>query len=132
MRRAQMMDNIKWGLKRGMVPAVGFSAIVIVQYFSLGSGVVTHYGLTLPIVLLMYFGMGLVGGLVAGVGRPLARTHLGAMAMGVVIAAVGYGFFAVAIDGLPNHWQSDSWFAFAACSAVIGIWGGDKYYNSIS
>jgi hypothetical protein len=132
MRRVQMMGDIKWGLVRGMVAAVGFSAIVVAQYLLFGSGVVKHYGLTLPTVLVTYLAMGIVGGLIAGVGRPLARTHLGAMVMGVIIAAVGYGFFAVAMYGLPSHWDGGTCVVIAIISVVGGVYGGDKYYNKIS
>jgi hypothetical protein len=132
MTRTQLLDNLKWGLTQGMVVAVGFSAFVIIQYFAFGSGVVTHYGLTLPTVILTYVSMGIVGGLIAGLGRPLARTHIGAMAMGVILGAIGYGFFAVTMSGLPNHWRGENWFAVVFCSVIFGVYGGDRYYSKIN
>jgi hypothetical protein len=132
MTRVQLIHNIKWGLTQGLVVAAGFTGFVTIEYFVFGSGVVTRYGLTLPIVVLTYVSMGVAGGLIAGLGRPLARTYAGAIAMGIIIGAFGYAFFGVAIAGLPNHWSGDDWFAVVFCAAIFGIFGGDKYYNKIS
>jgi hypothetical protein len=112
-----------------MVVAAGFAAIMSVEYVFLGSGTIARIGVTLPTILLMYVGAGLLAGIVLGVGRPLGKTHIGAIILGIFVATCVYGSACVAIYGLPNHWHGAEWFSSIAPGVVIGAFAGDKFFN---
>ena len=109
--------------------AVGFAVIVSVEYLFLGPRTTGRIGVTLPTMLLMYAGAGVLAGIVLGIGRPLGRTHIGAIILGVFVATCAYGSAGIAIYGLPNHWHGAEWFSTIFVGMVIGAFGGDKFFN---
>lgn len=127
-----MTKNILWGLQFSMSVAVVFALIVLTEYRLLGPGTTTRFGMTLGSVLLMYLCGGLLAGVVLGVGRPLGKTHVGAIILGIFVATCVYGSGCVAIYGSPAGWHGKQWFSAIFLGVVFGAFGGDKFFNDYS
>jgi hypothetical protein len=124
-------ENIAWGIRGSMTVAVGFAVIVIVEYLVLGPGTTSRLGVTLPTVLLTYAGGGTLAGIVLGIGRPLTKTRVGSMILGVFVATCAYGSFAIAMYGLPNHWHGDTWFVAILLGVFVGALGGENLFYKL-
>ena len=112
-----------------MTVAMGFAAIVFIEYLVLGSRTTSRIGVTLPSILLMYVGGGVLAGIILGVGRPLGRTQVGSMVLGVFVATCVYVSAGIAIYGLPNHWHGKEWFSTVVVGILIGALSGNMFYK---
>ena len=127
---AQMITtNIAWGLRRSMAVAVAFAAIVSIEYVFLGPRTTCRIGVTLPTILLMYIGGGLAAGIVLGAGRPLAKTRVGSMILGVFVATCVYGSGCLAVYGPPNHWHGLAWSTTIVLGVGMGAFVGGKFFD---
>jgi hypothetical protein len=83
-------------------------------------------------MLLVYVVAGTLAGILLGLGRPLAKFHIGAMVVGAFIGICTYGSAGIAIYGVPTHWHGAEWFSTVVIGVVIGAFGGDKFFNEYS
>ncbi len=105
---SRVLRDAGWGVAWGLGGACFFSLYVIGSYAFRGAAFLEHHGLTLAGVLAIYFGVGIVGGAVIGLLRPLLRWRAGAFVVGTAAAfplAISLGV--LKHGHLPGvHWRA--------------------------
>jgi peptidoglycan/LPS O-acetylase OafA/YrhL len=97
-----LVRNLKWGLRWGLIMAVGFTVIGIVATIGASFDPTPRNDPSLASFIGFYFLAGIVGGLLLGLLRPVTRSKVGAMLVGTAVAAVSIGLLArmfVVTDG---------------------------------
>ena len=87
-----VIDNMLWGLKYGALAAVAFLLGLGVGAVAQGSTAYAAYHPSIPEILVGALATWLVGGLVVGLARPLARSSIGHL----IVATLGGAFVAAA------------------------------------
>ncbi|MDT8436695.1 MAG: hypothetical protein RRA92_08060 [Gemmatimonadota bacterium] len=85
--RAIVRRDLKWGLAVCAGFAFLFSVIVAVQATVKGPGFEERLGFPVGLLILGYFLLGGIVGILLGLLRPLARTRVGAAVLGVLMTA---------------------------------------------
>lgn len=80
------LADIRWGVQYGMGFAILFSICAVIQRITVGPTAFDQYHATIVGVLGIYFGGGLVSGVLVGLLRPLAKYALGAALVGFIAA----------------------------------------------
>lgn len=114
-----LVKNLKWGLRWGLIMAVGFTVIGVVATIAASFDPTPRDDPSLASLVGFYFLAGTVGGLVLGLLRPITRYKVGAMLVGTAVAAISVGLLAriyVATDG----WTLVDTFLVAFYSLVAG------------
>ncbi len=89
-RQHSLNSDIKWGLRWGLWFAVGYSLLASVLYVFQGTLLGERSRFYYPLVIASYFLMGIIGGLLTGLLRPITHSRLGATAVGIVIGLAVY------------------------------------------
>ena len=117
-------QNLLWGLKQGL----GFAAILCVFALvgALGSSERGLAALSTPISLLLalYIGVGGVGGLLAGLLRPMLHYAWAAGVIGAVTGAIGLLALAYTPDGGTVSFRIEALLDIACLGAVTGTAAG--------
>lgn len=98
-QRSDRLRNLKWGLAWGLAYAVMFSAFIVVMAVLRGSTTYPHLGVTTETVVAVYFVVGLAGGAMLGLLRPLLRYRLGVAFVGWIVATIVYTGAGISMDG---------------------------------
>jgi hypothetical protein len=91
--------NLAWGLAWALAGATVLSAYVLILTLIRGSTRFESYGTTTWGVLASYYGAALVAGPAVGFLRPLVRSAVGAVIVGILVGTVVYGAVGYAYDG---------------------------------
>lgn len=106
------------GIVLGLALAAYYSIIAIIIFALGGSAPFEANNTSLTEALATYWLGGLLGGIVFGVIKPLARNRLGAVVVGIVVAAPACAAISYAVDGKV------SWDAVAFMAVIFGTIGG--------
>jgi hypothetical protein len=91
-----LRTKLRWGLSHTLRAAVAYSAFVVILALARGT---TQLGrLSLLDLIAIYWILGVVGGLVLGILKPLLAWKLGAFAVGALVGYVVYGGIALALS----------------------------------
>lgn len=105
----------------GASGAAGCSVWATVVLIASGPAPFTELGLTYPLSLAMYAGLGAIGGILLGLLRPLTRFLSGAIGVGWLIAFVVYGTI-ITMYGHPP-WRWDAFLAVLVALAALFVGG---------
>lgn len=123
-RKSTVWQDVKWGLIYGIGLAAIYAAYVIVLFLFAGSEPFDELEVSLPAVLGAYFFGGLLGGVVLGLLRPLAKTLLAYMAVGMVVALpVVFGLVLIK-SGPLSGWSRPECIVMLVLTTFYGIGGG--------
>lgn len=131
-RRQQLLGNLKWGVGYGLIFAVLFSLIVIVQYLLAGPGVAASRGIPVVAAIGAYFGGGIIGGVLLGLLRPLTRWRLGSAVVGIITCLPLSVAFALAFEGRPSNWSVEMVAAGIIVAVLIGGMSGYQWWEAPS
>jgi len=95
------MRSAREGVALGVAMATLYSAWVALVYALNGSRPFVEVGVTLPVVIAVYYAGGVLGGAVAGTLWPRARSRVQATLVGVLVAVVVTIGAGVAMYGYP-------------------------------
>jgi peptidoglycan/LPS O-acetylase OafA/YrhL len=123
-----LLKNLKWGLRYGLIVAVAFTVIAAVITLATGEDS-SSKGLSLPSLIGFYFLGGMCGGLLVGLLRPITKHKAGAILVGTLVTATLLSlmvYFYIA----KGHWTSVDTELVAILSVIAGpvnalmIWEG--------
>lgn len=97
--RSSIGSDIKWGLGWGLWLAGGFSLLGSALFVLQGTVLGNPSRFSFPLVILGYLAMGVIGGLLIGVLRPLAQLRVGATILGIIIGIVVYAIAGIVAVG---------------------------------
>jgi len=122
-------SNLAWGLGLGLVFAAVYSLYVAVLYLAEGSQPFDNLHTSLSKVIAIYAIGGVTAGTVVGLMRPYLRIRLVAILVGIMAAIVVFFGIAVASQGMPWRWSRAAWLSLAACSLLLGSFGGNWFWK---
>jgi hypothetical protein len=76
---------------------------------------------TVQTVLITYVCVGLAGGILVGLMRPLLKYRAGLYGAGLLVSIVLSVGITMSVKGVPSQWGLESWIAVAIVSVVLGI-----------
>ena len=114
-----LVRNLKWGLRWGLIMAVGFTAIGVVATILASFDQTPRNDPSLVSLVGFYFLAGACGGLLLGLLRPITRSKVGAMFVGTALAAVSLGLLA-RIYVVTDGWTVVDTIGVAIYSLVTG------------
>ena len=97
--RDSIGSDIKWGLGWGLWLAVAFSLLGTALLIMQGGVLGRPSRFSFPMVIMGYFLMGAIGGLLLGIFRPLTHRRLGATILGIVVGIAVYSIAVVIAVG---------------------------------
>lgn len=118
--RPSIRSDIKWGLGWGLWLAGLFSIFGSALFLMQGTVLGHPSRFSFPAVILGYFAMGLVGGVLAGVMRPLARWRLGATILGVIVGILVYAIAMIIAVGQKKFLSPPGLISTLILGTVIG------------
>jgi hypothetical protein len=121
------IDNLKWGIGYGWKFGVAFSILISVLWVLGGAQSVRREGMPYIVVVACYLAMGVLGGIIVGILRSWSHTRLGAIAIGLFVAAEVFWIVSFADSGL--HWDTDTYILALILVPFWGIGGGVSLYN---
>lgn len=124
-----MKSDIRWGIRVGLSFAALFSAWVLVLYTTQGPGAFERLGVTVWGAVLTYLTGGVVAGAIVGALRPLAKTRVGAMAVGVLAALPVAAAACYLLYGAPLHWKRSVVIACGIYAVFIGLVCGSWFWS---
>lgn len=127
--RISITSDIKWGLGWGLWLAGGFSILGSALFLLQGTIFGRASRFSLPLVILGYFAMGLIGGLLAGLMRPLARRRIGATIMGAIIGIFVYAIAMIIAVGQKEFLSLPGLASTLLLGTVIGGLFGHNTWN---
>lgn len=86
-------------------------------------------GLTLPVIIAVYFAGGITGGCLVGLLRPLTRWRIGAAAVGVIAMIPVCWGAGILVHGPLSVWGEAEYFAWTITPVLIGAYGGWEFYQ---
>jgi hypothetical protein len=126
--RRSIRADVRWGIGWGVWLASGFAVLGGALFVLRGSS-----RFSVPLVILGYFAMGLLGGVLAGLMRPLARNRWGATAMGVVIGILVYGIAMIIAVGQKRFLSPPGLASTLTLGTVIGgLFGHSSWKKYVS
>ena len=123
------VTNLAWGVGLGLAFAAVYSLYVAVLYLAEGSQPFDRLHTSLLKVIAIYAIGGVTAGTVVGVMRPYVRIRLVAILVGIMAAIVVFFGIAVASQGMPWRWTRAAWLSLAACSLLLGSFGGNWFWK---
>ncbi len=129
--RKTLGHDIRWGVMVGAGMAGFFSAFACVMFAIRGPRLVAVYHLSLGGFIGFYFLAGILGGFLVGVLKPIAKWHLGAVALGAIAFTPAYFGAALVLEGNPASWGGSQWFLTLILPLVVGGFAGDKVYLTL-
>jgi hypothetical protein len=103
-------SRARFGTQVGLVLALVPSAWVTIAHFVTSGASLEARGLSLPVVLLVYFSSALVGGVIYGLSGPLFQSRMGAAVGGFLIAVPLFTAIAISLPGedldVPRTWRT--------------------------
>jgi hypothetical protein len=121
-----LLRNIAWGLGWALKFIVAYSLLGTVIFFMAGPGKVP---LSLTQLLGTYFVVGLSAGIIVGLLRPFSRRQPGAIAIGMIVAAVIYLGVAISVEGPGVLREPGPVVALLLAACVVGGLSGRKWWN---
>lgn len=114
-----MIRNIYWGIRWGLAFAAVYCLYALGLFVARGSSHFERQDVTLPLLLAAYIFGGLLGGAIVGLLRPLTRSRLGSVFVGLSTAipvAVGFRM----ADAGVTAWDSGDLRTVLIFSLVLG------------
>jgi len=97
--RSSIGSDIKWGLSWGLWLAGGFSLLGTALFVLQGTVLGNPSRFSFPLVILGYFAMGVMGGVLVGVLRPLGQGRVGATILGIISGILVYAIAIIVAVG---------------------------------
>lgn len=119
-----MRANLRWGLGWGLSYAVIYSLFAGGLNLLSGGTNAEAYDLSIWAIIGTYCAIGVIGGALLGILRPLLTSVWGAMLVGVTIAFPVLVGFGTALYGLPTRWEPGLLPEFAYAAVFAGALGG--------
>ena len=122
-----IINNLKWGVRWGLVVAVAFTGIAVVV--AVAAGPDPRGGPSLPSLVGFYFLGGTVGGLLVGLLRPITAHKAGAIFVGTLVTAALLSLLDY-LFVIKDHWQTVDTELVTILSLIAGpvttlmIWEG--------
>ena len=114
------MNNVVWGIKRGLGIALLFCVWVSIIYAIKGTKVFEQQGVPLLTLITAYLAIGTISGAIVGGLRPFLGSAIGSYGVGLAAALpIAFGIV-VAMNGFPSHWPASA----VAFAVVFGGLGG--------
>ena len=123
-RTRNRSDDLRWGIRWGLVMAGLYSALVIVFALVQGSLRFDRYGANLFQILLGYLAAGLLGGAIVGWLRPFNDSAWGRAFIGLLASVPVFSAFMVVLSGLPSQWTRNDWLALVTTIVIVGPLAG--------
>jgi hypothetical protein len=127
--RKSLGPDLKWGVSWGVWFAAGYSLLASALFFLEGTLLGQASRFSFPAVISLYIAMGVIGGLIVGLLRPVARRRIGAIALGVLVGVVVYFFAGITTIGIQEFLSLPGVVSTLVIGSVIG---GACGYNSWS
>lgn len=119
---SSVKDDIVWGVSSFLVFAVLLCAWATVVRIVSGPGPFERDQITYPKALLLYLGLGVLGGVVLGIVRPLTRTRRGTLIAGALVGAAilwSIGTFAVGIEAATRPFMLSVLLTFGSAAGAM-------------
>ena len=123
-----LADNIRWGIRFGLIFAAVLIAFVSIGYV-LRPNSPSHQMNAWLQVFGSYLAGGVVCGLVLGACRPLITSLSRSILLGPVIAFPFYAIIAIVFGDPFWQWDSVSWVIFAVGAVMVGAPVGGFYWQ---
>ena len=121
-----MPGNIFWGLRWSLKFVIGYSMIAAVLFVIAGP---PDGRLSFPEILLLYVGLGAVGGVLIGLLRPFFRTRLGATLCGMLVGIAVYLGAGISVVGFRGLQDPGGMIGLLIAGIVIGGLSGSKWWK---
>ncbi len=93
--RLGAQENLRWGLRLGLIMATCFSVAVVIARVVIGPGALQRFGISWAAIIAVYYVALSLGGLAFGALLPLKRHPLGAMVLGFLLVLPMYAALSV-------------------------------------
>lgn len=128
--RRSLISDIKWGLGWGLWLAAAFAllgAALMVMRVNI-AGVPSHFAF--PLVILGYLAMGLLGGVVVGLLRPLGQHQGGATLLGMIVGIIVYAIAGIVAVGVKEFRSPAGVLSALILGIVIGGLAGRRTWRN--
>ena len=118
--RSSLISDVKWGIGWGLWLAAGFSLLGSALFVMQGTVLGNPSRFSFPLVVIGYFAMGVVGGSVVGLLRPLAQQRLGATLLGMIVGIFVYAIAVLVAVGEKEFLSPAGLYSTFTLGTVIG------------
>lgn len=125
---SEVVRDVRWGIAHGFGFAVLYSIFAVILYL-LRRGAFDRHGTSLGAVLSLYFAAGVVGGALVGALRPLTRSRLGSMVVGVVAMTPVFLGVGILLFGPFSGWGEDNWVPMLLGAVILGPMLGSQQWK---
>jgi hypothetical protein len=126
--KTQLSDNIRWGVKFGLILSVVLIAFVSIGYIVRPESP-SHRAIGWLQVSGGYLVSGLICGLVLGICRPLFTSYWRSVILGPVVALPFYVVIGTVAESPFWTWDASSWAIALFGSLIVGSIVGGSYWR---
>lgn len=105
----RVRSDVRWGVTGGLSVAAFYCLWVTAVYIVNGSAPFERNGVTFFSTVTSYLILGIVGGVIVGVLRPLSERRLGAYGIGFIVGLLSALGLMILVAGWPTRWDVPEW-----------------------